>query len=33
VELGYQVDDESVRLVLKKANLSLGRKDTGASGR
>jgi transposase len=33
VELGYQVDDESVRLVLKKVNLSLGKKDTGVSDR
>ena len=32
VELGYQVDDESVRLVLKKANLSLGSKGNGVSG-
>ncbi|CAA9225470.1 MAG: hypothetical protein AVDCRST_MAG56-948 [uncultured Cytophagales bacterium] len=33
VELGYQVDDESVRLVLKKANLSLGSKGSGVSGK
>ncbi len=33
VELGYQVDDESVRLVLKKVSLSLGKKGSGASGK
>lgn len=33
VELGYQVDDESVRLVLKKAALSLGSKGSGVSGK
>lgn len=31
VELGYQVDDESVRLVLKKASLSLGKRGSGVS--
>ena len=33
VKLGHQVDDESVRLVLKKACLNLGRKDSGVSGK
>lgn len=33
VELGYQVNDESVRLVLKKVNLSLGSKGSGVSGK
>jgi transposase len=33
VELGYQVDDESVRLVLKKAALNLGSKGSGVSGK
>jgi putative transposase len=33
VTLGYQVDDESVRLVLKKANSSPGLKGNGALGR
>lgn len=33
VELGHQLDDESVRLILKKAALSLGRKDSGVSGK
>jgi hypothetical protein len=33
VELGYQVDDESVRLVLKKVNSSLGKRGSGASGK
>jgi hypothetical protein len=30
VELGYQVDDESVRLVLKKVNSNPGKKGSGA---
>jgi transposase len=29
VELGHQLDDESVRLILKKAALNLGSKDNG----
>jgi transposase-like protein len=33
VELGYQVDDESVRLVLKKVSSSPGKKGSGVSGR
>jgi transposase len=33
VELGYQVDDESVRLVLKKVNSSLGKRGSGVSVR
>ncbi|MCJ8164070.1 helix-turn-helix domain-containing protein [Pontibacter sp. E15-1] len=33
VELGYQVHDESVRLILKKASSSPGSKSSGASAR
>jgi transposase len=33
VELGYQVEDESVRLVLKKVSLSPGKRGNGALGK
>ena len=33
VELGYQVHDESVRQILKKANLNPGSKSSGASAK
>ena len=33
VELGYELEDESVRLVLKKVSLSPGRKDNGVLAR
>lgn len=33
VELGYQLEDESVRLVLKKVSASLGSRSSGVSAR